>query len=38
MYYLQVENESHQISSPRHLDEAEAIEEAALKECIVAYY
>ena len=38
MYQFQMENESHLVSLPKHLDETEAIEEAIRKECIVAFY
>jgi len=38
MYQLEIENESHLISAPRRFDEEEAIEEAARRECIVAFY
>ncbi len=38
MYQLFIENESHVISSSRHFDEEEALDEAIRSGCIVAFY
>lgn len=38
MYQFSIENESRVISSPRHFDEEEALDEAVRSGCIVAFY